>query len=84
MVCDTGRVMKNNDWTDQEIILFTRIKNHKAITAKMIRKAIKLLKKHKVEKPYYVEVENPKEGGDPLDGWKPVPKIIYKRDIKNI
>ena len=38
------------------------------ITAKMIKKAIKVLRKHKVEKPYWVEIENPIEKGDPLEG----------------
>ena len=37
------------------------------ITVEMIKKAIKVLKKHKVEKPYWVEIENPIEKGDPLE-----------------
>ena len=36
------------------------------VTAKLLKRAVRLLRKHKVEPPYYVEVENPKEGGDPL------------------
>ena len=64
--------------------MFTTVKNGKAITPKMIRKAIKVLRKYKVPEPYYVRVENPKEGGDPLDGWKPVGDIIYKGDIRNV
>lgn len=37
------------------------------ITVETIKKAIKVLRKHKVEKPYWVEVENPIEKGDPLE-----------------
>ena len=32
-----------------------------------LRRAVKLLRKYKVEEPYYVEVENPIESGDPLN-----------------
>jgi len=39
---------------------------NKKITAKLLKRAVRLLRKHKVEPPYYVEVENPKEGGDLL------------------
>jgi len=56
------------------------------LTPKIIKKAIKVLRKYKVPKPYYykVKVENPRESGDLLDGWKPVEEIIYKSDIRNI
>lgn len=37
------------------------------ITPETIKKAIKVLRKHKVEKPYWVEIENPIEKGDPLE-----------------
>ena len=38
------------------------------LTPKIIRKAIKILRKYKVKKPYWVEIENPIEKGDPLEG----------------
>ena len=38
----------------------------KKITAELINKAVKLLRECGVKEPYYVEVENPKEGGDLL------------------
>ena len=46
------------------------------ITPKMIKKAIKVLRKHKVEKPYWVEVKNTIEKGDPLEGVD-ISKIDY-------
>jgi len=42
----------------------------------MIRKAIKVLRKYKVPEPYYVEVENPIEKGDPLED-------LLTRDVNN-
>lgn len=75
------------DFTDKELIQFMKDATNKLsenITPKLLRKAAILLQEYDVPKPYYIQVENPKEGGDPLDGWKPIPEIIYKRDIKNI
>ena len=47
------------------------------VTAKILRRAAKkLCRKLKVEKPYYVEVENPKERRDFL-------RIIEKKDLVN-
>ena len=56
----------------------------KKATVEDIKKLVKVLLKYKVPKPYYIKVENPKEGDDPLEGWKPVGDIIYKGDIRNV
>ena len=53
-------------------------------TVEDIKELVKVLRKYKVPEPYYIRVENPKEGGDPLEGWKPVGDIIYKGDIGNV
>ena len=56
----------------------------KNITPKMIKKAIKLLKKYKVPKPHYVEVENPRESGDFLEGVKIPSQHINSIDVKPV
>ena len=58
------------NFTDKEIIKYTKEAvnkiNKDMITVEVLKKAIKLLREYKVPEPYYVEVGNPVEGGDPL------------------
>lgn len=57
-------------FTDEELIKFMNEAvdkiNKDMITPKILKKAIKLLREYKVPEPYYIKVENPVEGGDPL------------------
>lgn len=46
------------------------------LSCESIKKAIKVLRKYKVKEPYWVEVENLIEKGDPLEGVD-ISKIDY-------
>ena len=58
------------EFTDKEIIKYMKEAvnkiNKDMITVEVLKKAIKLLREYRVPEPYYVEVENPIESGDPL------------------
>ena len=58
------------EFTDKEIIKYMKEAvnkiNKDMITVEVLKKAIKLLREYRVPEPYYVKVENPIEGGDPL------------------
>lgn len=54
------------------------------LTAKDIRKAVKILEKHKVTKPYYIDVEKTSEVYDLLDKHNENKKEIDKMKMKQI
>ena len=51
---------------EERINLVEGVTMKEKVTVKFIEKAIKLLRKVGVKEPYYVQVWNPKEGGDLL------------------
>lgn len=53
------------------------------LTPKMIRKAVKILEKHKVTKPYYIDVEKPSEVYDFLSNYNKNKKMTNKIKVKS-